>query len=907
MNDNAHHEEIIADKQINEINTDTSTLKEKNEIIYNKPNEITEVINIDNNNDIKNDNTKHGNTIINKTIEKVTSNNTDNTAVNNSTNKQLSYNNKNNNLDIKADNSIFKSPIKEDKIIENQNQNGISFAKRLSNKSPIDIKQQNDNNNINNLDSQNDKSQLNKIKILEEEVIKVHNKEGLATFLCYLCGCDFNKTEIEQHINQCLLKHDHESIPDIYKELFQNLNQNPELSINYKEFNTKAEHLISNDNLVSCPLCNRQLNESRIEIHYKLCKAKKEYVSPRKLSGKEAVANTLSLSKKKSNVKETPTTIINPNNLAKSYTFKDLPDSKLIFLQQLENQAVKSNLVCYICGMEQILSETALHIEACEVNFANIQMAKGEDDRLKLPLKPDILNEILQMNIKDKALDGKIRNYNKIAEENNFKDLFFEACEICGRKLLIERMEVHLRVCKKKKDIGKSARKTHKNIQKQPTNTANLVENIAAIDEVNNSKNRLNSGKKNLLYSSKKLDKESLTTTAGSKISNITKPGTTTTSKMKQNYDSKNDKKASLPATITITLKNKLATPVTKLSKKTAFNSTMPVLNKKSSTTETNKFACREKANEHPIKAQPKMSLKKENTSDDKKIMTNNLQEPKEVLFICFICNNEFSQEDIKSHVLSCFEKYNDLNSNEQNQNNENHIDKIIDLSSKCISSIPTEFQEIALMVESGVKIDIEVITRYNEVASKLLREFILKECRHCKRKFMPERIELHQNSCKISNTAKVVGKKGLAIEKKESIKGEQQQNVIAIEEKTKQSHTNSNSNKKADAAEKKKSFIFKGNPKDEENKSLKASNLVEKESKQKDKIGMAINTKISSEILNKKNNLHKLSTLSRVKEESNSKNKEVGKDGLEKCTNCKRTFLPDRLIVHQRSCLKNK
>lgn len=32
----------------------------------------------------------------------------------------------------------------------------------------------------------------------------------------------------------------------------------------------------------------------------------------------------------------------------------------------------------------------------------------------------------------------------------------------------------------------------------------------------------------------------------------------------------------------------------------------------------------------------------------------------------------------------------------------------------------------------------------------------------------------------------------------------------------------------------------------------------------------------------------------------------QYNKEALAKCENCGRTFLPDRLIVHQRSCLKH-
>ena len=41
------------------------------------------------------------------------------------------------------------------------------------------------------------------------------------------------------------------------------------------------------------------------------------------------------------------------------------------------------------------------------------------------------------------------------------------------------------------------------------------------------------------------------------------------------------------------------------------------------------------------------------------------------------------------------------------------------------------------------------------------------------------------------------------------------------------------------------------------------------------------------------------------IEEYNNSANKEFNEKGLDACPNCERTFLPDRLVVHLRSCNK--
>jgi len=769
-----------------------------------------------------------------------------------------------------------------------------------------------------------------KTKIIKEEAIKVHNNNGDGTLLCYLCGADFDKTEIELHVTQCMTKHDgintendNLSLPAIYEELFSNIKHNNK--INYKQFNTQAGQLSQNFNLVSCPLCNRHFVESRIEIHYKLCLAKHDTgVSPRKVgSSKDNIPLT--------------------NNLAKSFNFKQGADSKLIFLKQLEKQTITANLICYICGVEHNLLELASHIEACEVNFANIQQTTNVEDRRHLPLKPDILNEVLKMSPDDKNIEIKIKEYNKVADANNHKDLFFEACKICGRKLLRERLEVHMRVCKKKEDDSKIIRS---NISKKSTyiESANkdardskVTKDIKEVKEEYNSKSPLVLKKKNLLYNSHKIDNP---------ISNGLKPGTTsnTITNTKKINTRGSDKK--LDKQITSVINNKETSK-----NKVNFNSTMPGFNKKTtienvsnvtktgitSTTASTGNKGRPSVGNTNIKFndskfKPNNSTNTTNTANttNTNITTSNttnktnlpISEPKEILFICFICNNEFMQDVFKSHVLSCFEKYNEqikLNELKADEKKENidgvdgvneidNIDKIIDLSSKCISSIPSEFQEIIMKIESGVKIDIEAITNYNEVASKLLREYIFKECKICGRKFMPDRIDLHQNSCKIPNiTNNTAIKKGLTM-KKNSIGGIKCEkcNTILLPGILLKDHqktckdiktTKDTKDIKPESVEKKKTLLYKGGNKAKE-ESKESSVKVDDTN---------LYSKTTNVSPNKNKDINKkVSTLTKLKEENN-KNKGLGKDGLAKCDVCKRTFLPDRLIVHQRSCKKNK
>ena len=777
----------------------------------------------------------------------------------------------------------------------------------------------------------------NKPFVMKEEIIKVHKANHSSLLLCYLCGGDFDKLEIEQHVLKCIIKYEHIkekienntsekiNMPDIYKELFNNM-KNETYKINYKEFNSQVEKLSSNFAKVACPLCNKQFQENRIEIHYNICKAKYDIgISPRKASIKDLPAN---FTKDGLAYEKTQSQSHNTNNLTKSFNFNKEKDSKLIFLQNLEKQVITSNLICYICGVEQILAEFSTHVESCEVNFAKMQQNMNEEDRRKLPLKPDILNEILAIPPDDPTIESKIQEYNKLADATNHKDLFFEECTICGRKLLIDRMEVHSRVCKKKDDFNKTTRNTAV-LSKKSTLVEGKEKDNKLIKDIKveyNSKSPLPLKKKNLLYSSQKLESEKLGTKPSTSKTGASNVGssTLTTNISKINKFGNTSNKNSL-----------LSSTSSGFNKKTTISTDKPIKSNKNSADLT--FT----------QKNPKVAVKATENNLHASVVgtTSNTPIPNSpLLFICFICNNEYQQDVFKAHVFECFNKYNEqikLNELKAEENADNmggNIDKLLELSSKCISSIPSEFTQISFLIDSGVKISQEEISNYNEVASKILKEYILKECKFCKRRFMPDRIDLHQNSCKNPNTAGSSLKKTITIKKKDSSTKCAQCNTILLPSVKLEEHmkfciskkikepTISSPNKllptKTQSVEK-KTLLFKGtNKAKEETKESKDIKDIKDNKEIKDiKLNKATDSKSSSvvfkskavEDISKNYNSKKVSTLSKIKDERDTKEKAatatapLGKDGLAKCDNCKRTFLPDRLVVHQRSCKKNK
>jgi hypothetical protein len=183
----------------------------------------------------------------------------------------------------------------------------------------------------------------------------------------------------------------------------------------------------------------------------------------------------------------------------------------------------------------------------------------------------------------------------------------------------------------------------------------------------------------------------------------------------------------------------------------------------------------------------------------------------------------------------------------------------------------PNELEQMFNKLKNEEDINNNEIKRYNEIANKIYKEYGMKACPGCKRRFFPERLEVHLKSCKeaanvdtgirspMKTRPKLLmcplcgrefGTLSLNIHMKTcKMKFEIEQNVL---------------------------------PK---NKRRSADDILEKFNAGNE--GLDNSGKYNIEAMNE--NAYDIFT----------------KDSLVPCETCSRTFLPDRLIVHQRSCKK--
>jgi len=240
----------------------------------------------------------------------------------------------------------------------------------------------------------------------------------------------------------------------------------------------------------------------------------------------------------------------------------------------------------------------------------------------------------------------------------------------------------------------------------------------------------------------------------------------------------------------------------------------------------------------------------------------NNSQKKKPNFLMCYICGREFSKFSLEIHINQCIEKY----VKEEKNKNPNSKVKVPDP--------PEELVNILEKVLSNVDLSNEDYSNYNEAANSLYKEHSLKTCNGCGRKFLPDSLKVHLKSCKSASPKKEDMKSPKMISRPRMLMCPlcgREFGTTSLEIHMKQ-----------------------------------CKNKFEREQENLPK-----NLRRSADdIINKFNqNQAALKSSGNYQLDNiNSNTYEIwSKDALVPCDICGRTFLPDRLIVHQRSCKPKK
>lgn len=287
------------------------------------------------------------------------------------------------------------------------------------------------------------------------------------------------------------------------------------------------------------------------------------------------------------------------------------------------------------------------------------------------------------------------------------------------------------------------------------------------------------------------------------------------------------------------------------------------------------------KANEDTISDSTRLLEKKLNnqlgvsTDNNSKIRSKSTGGPKNsalspikpkgpVFLICYICGREFGKHSIVIHIEQCMEK---------------HIKEELNMgiSQKNIKkpSPPPELMKILNQLKSKLEPPYEDIYNYNQVARSMFSDTSMKQCNKCCRKFLIDRLEIHLKSCNPSQIGENSGGGKGMISRPRMLMCP----LCGREYGTKSLDIHMKSCKEKFEREQ------QNLPK---NQRRSADDIIEKYRK------IEAQSKIQCSGGGGNYNIDKL---------NNDAFDVFNQEALVPCELCGRTFLPDRLVIHARSC----
>ena len=260
--------------------------------------------------------------------------------------------------------------------------------------------------------------------------------------------------------------------------------------------------------------------------------------------------------------------------------------------------------------------------------------------------------------------------------------------------------------------------------------------------------------------------------------------------------------------------------------------------------------------------------LDKNNTLTKPKIEKTNINNKtfgdglKPTFLTCYICGREFGKTSLEIHLKTCKIKFLTTEENEREKSKRSFLPNPPDLLYTILDKVNT-----------GDNVSMDEINTYNEIASKIYKEKSLKPCPGCKRTFFKEALEIHLKSCKLAANIP---------EESSALKMTARPRLLMCPLCGRE---------------------FGSLSLDIHIKTCKKKFDLEQQ-------GLPKNLRRSSEvILEKYSQVNSLKTSGKydIEELNNDAFEIFNKEALVACDICGRTFLPDRLLVHQRSCKPKK
>lgn len=526
-------------------------------------------------------------------------------------------------------------------------------------------------------------------------------------------------------------------------------------------------------------------------------------------------------------------------------------------------KAGPKTIMCYVCGREFGTSSYSIHLDQCKKKYTDEQALLEKSMRKKIPDAPEGLEELLA---NKKPTSKELEEYNAIASDV-YNRLSLSECHGCGRTFKPDSLKVHLKSCKGAKEDTASS----------------------SIGGGSSLGSDLKSGTK-----AKAGRKPSGSPSRGPKslICFICGKGFMKGSisiHIPQCKDKFKKESENLGVKRKIPPQPKLLDEL--LEMETIPEGLLEEYNTEASAAYNNVGLmkcpnCSRTFNPDSLKVHMKSCNAKHGTDADPFQDPNKKKQSRPQGIMCYICGKEYFSKSIDIHLKSCKEAW----LREENLKPKN--------KRRPLPEPPKNFDDILCG-----KVTQESKDAYNEEAFKEYNEKALEPCERCGRTFLPDRLVVHLRSCKGDSKRSPV-----KADAKKSSDAAEEDKVAAPEEKLKP--------KKIDKP--KKTASPAGPPgiicyicgRKYGTKSIdihipqcEKAWLAEEEKKpKKDRRPVPQKPKSFDEV-----KVGGAGASKAMDEYNDEAFKNYNEHALEPCERCGRTFLPDRLVVHLRSCKGKK
>eukprot|EP00929_Paragymnodinium_shiwhaense_P024615 TRINITY_DN1508_c1_g1_i1.p1 TRINITY_DN1508_c1_g1~~TRINITY_DN1508_c1_g1_i1.p1 ORF type:complete len:777 (+),score=164.11 TRINITY_DN1508_c1_g1_i1:167-2497(+) len=233
------------------------------------------------------------------------------------------------------------------------------------------------------------------------------------TVTCHICGRDFGSASIGIHIPQCTKKWEAQELqkpPNQRRPVPAAPDNNGATS--REEYNQRAAQSWNDEALVACQHCGRTFLPDRLEVHLRSCKPPPGAPRPKGQSSPQGAAAAA-----------VAAVAANEGAAAASGAGSSpAPPQR------------PRMVTCHICGREFGSTSIDIHLPQCTKKWEAQEQQKPAKERRSVPSAPDC------------AVGSE--DYNDAARQC-WKEDALVPCPNCGRTFLPDRLEIHLRSCKR--------------------------------------------------------------------------------------------------------------------------------------------------------------------------------------------------------------------------------------------------------------------------------------------------------------------------------------------------------------------------------------------------------------------------------------------------------------------------